>query len=389
MENLHVHLAQSVSLNSHLALSTYIRELALALGKQRGISLHIYPLGPVPKWLSEQGFEVTPVRGDLYTLVGQYRYFDSFLSELRQGLDGTRNEILHCIYPNSSLTAAVRVKRRLDYSVPVLYDVRSPWIEMAQERFRLLRPIGPAYRAAMYRFERHLAKNVDGWCFITRELQRWYHERVGLGHAHVTVIPSGVDVERFASAPAHDLRVMYEFPTDTVLVGYVGALTTSRRLELLPEAIHKLAEAGLNYSLLFVGDGNARPILEHQVQTLGLEKRIRFAGKVEPQQVPHFVAGFDVAASHLPDLFIFRTSFPLKLLEYRAAKKPVVASNIDCHRILREELNLYLYVWDDPADLARVILNASEATLPESDLSSYAWSAIAESFVSQYRQLCQ
>src|SRR5207244_7734796 len=77
--------------------------------------------------------------------------------------------------------------------------------------------------------------------------------------------------------------------------------------------------------LLLVGDGPLRPQAEAEVRLAGLEKAVTFAGSVAHDDVPRYVAAMDVAVAPYPALDEFYYS-PLKLFEYMAAGRAVVAS---------------------------------------------------------------
>ena len=360
----------------------------MALARQRQVSLHIYPLGPVPDWIYGEDLHVFQTIGDPYSFLGQGRYFLSLSKLLARNLKGRGKELIHCIYPNTSLAASIRARRQVNAEIPILYDVRSPWVEMSQMRSYLAKALGPIYRSVLYGLERKLSKEVDGWSFITEELMEWYKRRIGLRDVQTWIFPSGVEIERFSSVSPLDLRSKYLLPADAKIIGYVGALTKPRRLDILIQALHRLSESDGDYFLLIVGDGDARSVLEREVTRLGLTRQVKFVGKVEPHDVPAYVAGLDVAVSHLPRSFVFESSFPLKLLEYCAAGVPVIASDVESQRLLAERLDLELYTWNSPHELARAVNRSlTRRSTVKPDLSEYSWDEIAKGFVSSYQSL--
>lgn len=384
MQAIEVHLCQAISPSSHLALSTYLRELALALNAHDSLSVHVYALGPTSPALERENVDTTLIEGSPYSLIGQMRYFRTLRRVLRERLLGARDEVLHCLYPNSSLAAASDMKRRLHESLRVLYDVRSPWIEMSLERISIPRILRSAYKESLYALEGHLGRSVDRWSFITESLRNWYGLKVAIPPHRAFVSPSGVDVKAFSRAKGADLRARFSISDGSMLIGYVGAMTAIRRLDVLIEAVGYLRAKGRDATLLLVGDGDDRPRLERMTHDQALSRHILFTGKVAPDVVPEFIAALDVCVSHLPDLFLFRVSFPLKILEYRAANKPVVASNVECHRRLAAELGLLLYTWNSSEQLAEAIQRATQTPVEEVDLSPYSWDSIAQGFLEQY-----
>jgi glycosyltransferase involved in cell wall biosynthesis len=75
---------------------------------------------------------------------------------------------------------------------------------------------------------------------------------------------------------------------------------------------------------LLVGDGAWRRKLEGRARSLGLEKRVVFAGLVPPEEVPRYVGVMD-ALAHLS----LREGLPRALPQALAAGKPVVAYDCD------------------------------------------------------------
>jgi len=75
---------------------------------------------------------------------------------------------------------------------------------------------------------------------------------------------------------------------------------------------------------------------------------------------------------------------PLKLFEYMASKRPIVASNIDSIKEILNEDNAYLFAADDPKDLALKIIQATKEGFQNkvenaySDVQSYTWNKRAE-----------
>jgi glycosyltransferase involved in cell wall biosynthesis len=75
---------------------------------------------------------------------------------------------------------------------------------------------------------------------------------------------------------------------------------------------------------MLVGDGAGRAPLTRLAADLGIETRIRFAGKVSPNEIPQYLSVFDAAIVSTGAAEGFHYS-PLKLREYLAIGLPVLA----------------------------------------------------------------
>ena len=136
--------------------------------------------------------------------------------------------------------------------------------------------------------------------YLRRELETRLPDAVG----KTQVVSSGVDLERFALAPAPD------GPTRFLCV---GALTERKNVVRLADAFARL-DGGAE--LAFVGDGPLRAHLEGR-------ERIRLHGRVPHDAVPELLAGAHVLCQ--PSVL---EPLGQSLLEGMAVGRPVVATRI-------------------------------------------------------------
>jgi teichuronic acid biosynthesis glycosyltransferase TuaH len=111
------------------------------------------------------------------------------------------------------------------------------------------------------------------------------------------------------------------------LVGLVGQLTERIDLALL----ESIADAG--FSLLLVGphDPHWEP---RRFAALAARDSVYYAGLVPAGAVPSYLAAIDVGITPYADTAFNRASFPLKTLEYLAAGRPAVATDLPAARWL-------------------------------------------------------
>lgn len=119
-------------------------------------------------------------------------------------------------------------------------------------------------------------------------------QRAGFSRDQITLIPNGVDVpnevEAFdRDAFRHDLGV----DRDTPIIVFVGRLLPKKDISTLLAALKRLTESVCaTPTLLLVGDGKLRPLLEAQAQSLGITHLVRFIGQV--QDVGPYLRASDV-----------------------------------------------------------------------------------------------
>ena len=211
--------------------------------------------------------------------------------------------------------------------------------------------------------------HVDGVTTITQALADEV-DRSELGKPILTA-PDGAAESFFTAQADPGLREQIGLPEQSPAVMYAGGLYWAwKGAADLIEAVARLPEE-LNAWLVVVGDSPEPSHLDRlkgQAEAAGLN-RIIFTGFRPPAEIPALLQAADVLA--LPNSakteISRRYTSPLKLFEYLASGKPVVASDLPSLReVLVDRANAVLAPADDPAGLARSI----ETVLADSDLAA-------------------
>lgn len=134
-------------------------------------------------------------------------------------------------------------------------------------------------RRARLRVRRLLSPLVDTHVTVSRHLQRWLLEHVGVRPEKVRVVPNGVDTERFQPpADRDELRRRQGYAPAVLVFGAVGRLTAVKDYRSLLAAFDQLARQQPHCRLLIVGDGPERADLEAELRRRGLSERVHLAG---------------------------------------------------------------------------------------------------------------
>ncbi len=112
--------------------------------------------------------------------------------------------------------------------------------------------------------------------------------------APITIVPNGVELNRFYKVSGESHRQRYGFAADDLLLVYTGRLAPEKNLPFLLKAFRGLTEAVHNVHLLLVGDGPEREKLEEQALDTGIGERIHFVGRVPYDDLPDYLAMCDV-----------------------------------------------------------------------------------------------
>ena len=162
---------------------------------------------------------------------------------------------------------------------------------------------------------------VDRHVCVSEAVAR-FAARVGsLPPGKLTVIPNGIDVERYPAAQPADLGC-FGMAAGRRVLSCVGRLDRQKGvawlLEMAPQVLGRLA----GHDLLIVGDGPDAAGLERRVQALGLPQRVHFAGW--RHDVPEILAASDLLL--LPSRW---EGMPNVVLEAMASGLPVVATDVE------------------------------------------------------------
>ncbi len=184
--------------------------------------------------------------------------------------------------------------------------------------------------------------------FVSESVRRAFIRRAGLSATNTTVIPNGIDTERFAPRRNSSLRHELGLAPDAVIVGAVGNIRPAKDYETLVRAAAILAARSERYHVVVAGDG-AGALMDRLLtlrRELGLENRLSFLGF--RARVERIINGFD--------LFVLSSSsegFSLATVEAMACGVPVVATKSGGpEEILREGVDGILVSRGSPQALA-------------------------------------
>jgi glycosyltransferase involved in cell wall biosynthesis len=247
-------------------------------------------------------------------------------------LDGLRGRVVDVPLPGGPAPAAVaayrRAFRRLGPDVVHVVDVDPPALLGA--RLAGVRALAVTYHTPEHRPRdnlagralRRLAWAVRPHVIFTSEPDRQTGvARDPIAPARTSVIPFGIDFERFSPAVPDRLRAELGLAQGTRVVGTVGLLRPQKAHERLLAAAERVLREEPDTVFVVVGDGPLRAELDARVRERGLDRRFVLLGRRD--DVPELLAGFDVFA--LPSDF---EGMCFAVVEAMAMEKPVVATAV-------------------------------------------------------------
>lgn len=216
-------------------------------------------------------------------------------------------------------------------------------------------------------FGRIASRRTDHGVAVSETL-REYLIRRGMKRAHTSVIPNGVDCDRFRAQPdrGRALREELAIPADAFVVGTVSRLHPVKNQALLLEAFDRARRELPGSLLLLVGEGELRDELEQRAKQLGMNDSVRFLGfSADPS-----------ALYHVFDLFVLSSLIEgtsMSALEAMSSGVPVLATAVGgTPELLGNGAYGELVPTRDATALSEAIIDLAKAPARRSDLAHAA-----------------
>jgi len=235
------------------------------------------------------------------------------------------------------LNANIAIRLAKKRSIPFIYYI-------IDELHRL---VPQTYFQKLARFiESANMKNADKVVSINEGL-REYTIEMGANRERTEVIRAGIELELFNSADRKAIREKHGIKNNDVVLFFMGWLYSFSGLK---EVAMELAKAEKhNIKLLILGKGDLWDTLQDIKGKNGLDNKIITVGWQPYEEVPKYVVASDICLLPAYKNDVMKNIVPIKIYEYMAASKPVIATRLP--GIMKEfgEDNGVVYV-DRPED---------------------------------------
>lgn len=230
---------------------------------------------------------------------------------------------------------------------------------------------------------------ADGVVAITNALRKRLIDRQPEVGSRVWVEHDGADVDSINAVPVDRAaaREQLRLPPTAFIAVYTGRVNEEKGADVVLAAAESLGEFGVGIVLVgrVYGEALAR-------RAAALEN-VTLTGFVPPAQVPLFLRAADILLlPGTPRLPYADYTSPLKMFEYMAAGRPVVASDLPVFgEVLVDGQNALTYPASRPDALAKAVrrlqsdpsLAASLADRAMRDVQGFAWNRRAERILSR------
>lgn len=231
---------------------------------------------------------------------------------IRDQIDRFAPEIVHSHHPFLLGHTALRIAA--SYGVPLVYTYHTRY-DIYVKQFVDSERLWPDLARNVANGYANLADAVIAPSPSMGDLLR----RQGV-RSPMKVVPTGIDVARFAGGDRGVLRRQLGLTDKDLLIGHLGRLTTEKNLDYLFAAAVRFLEDNPLAHFVFAGEGPMRQQMAQRLAKTAVGPRMHFLGAIEGEEVVAFYAGIDVFA------FASRSETQgLVVTEAMASGVPVVA----------------------------------------------------------------
>ncbi len=251
--------------------------------------------------------------------------------------------------------------------------------------------------------EEYNLKNSEVIIIVSKTLEeqiKKYHKKIYPKIKNkILVNPNGVDLEKIQKEMNNKKEVekiikKYNFKNNKIYFGFIGTFGPWHGAELLAEAfikmLKKLKEKNKKLyektELIYIGDGERKKEIEKilsKKENKKYIKKIKFLGRQPPEKIPYFYSILNILVTPQvpnPDKTEFFGS-PIKLFEYMATKKPIIASNVgQIGRILEHKKTAMVFEGGNINDLTKKMLEIIEDKKLQEKISKNAFELVKEKY---------
>ena len=206
-------------------------------------------------------------------------------------------------------------------NIPVVLEINAP---IALENVAV-RPSGrfKLYQRAEYRAWR----SASAISVVSDVLKNLLIEQ-GVPYDKIVVNPNGADPCLFnPSVTSAELKREFQLDVFDKIIGFTGTFRPWHGIDILVDAFQQILKLKPRTGLFLVGSGPMLGEIRNKIVSNGLSDNVRMSGHLPYERLPEAIAAMDICVAPYPPRYPFYFS-PIKIMEYMAMAKPIVASSL-------------------------------------------------------------
>ncbi len=231
---------------------------------------------------------------------------------LSRHIERFQPDLIHSHHPFLIGNTAVRVAKKFDlplvYTHHTMFEQYTHYVPVGFEKLKLF----------VIRLSTGYANMADVVIVPSASIAEILRQR-GVT-TPIEVVPTGIDLGRFAEGDGQAFRQRHHIPIDVPLIGHVGRLAPEKNLEFLCQSVGLYLQNAPRVHFVVIGYGPSEPSMKAIFSRLSVLDRVHFVGKLKDRSL---VDGY-----YAMDVFVFSSKSEtqgLVLAEAMACGVPVVA----------------------------------------------------------------
>ncbi len=184
--------------------------------------------------------------------------------------------------------------------------------------------------------------------------------QAGFKEEHLLVAPSGVDVERFGGISKAQARGELGLPHGQFLAVYTGGFTSLGEDKGVLDVFDALVRARAVHFLAAGAKPEELVRYSEQARAMGLSERVTLLGHVPHGSIPLYLCAADVLLMPYHSQRYRHHLSPMKMFEYMASGRPIVASDVPTVREVLDEHSAMLVPPGNPEAMAEAFMRLAQ-----------------------------
>lgn len=232
------------------------------------------------------------------------------------------------------------------------------------------------------RAERMATRYSDRIVSVTPQIASYLVRHFYCPAGKVEVIHNGVNTKIFHpignEASLLHWKEKLGISQEEMVVAFIGNMAPWQGVEYLIQVVPLLIPRIENIKFMIIGDGILKKKFEAEVNRLGLSRHFLFTGMVRYKQIPLYINIADICVTLKKRL---KSGYsPIKLYEYMACGKPVIASRVEGLEFIETEGTGRLIEPGDLKDLKEALLDLLTAPEKRVDMGQRGLKIVQERF---------
>lgn len=189
---------------------------------------------------------------------------------------------------------------------------------------------------------------------VTPGVKEGIKELYNIPDGMIVVIENGANTDLFTPLDRKEVKKELNLDQNANYICFVGALAQWQGVEYIIKSAPLILKECPNTNFLIVGEGPMKKALVELAGETGVSDEFIFTGIVPYEEVSKYISASDICV--VPKRPLKSGYSPLKLYEYMACGKPVVASRVEGFTILEQKNAGILVEPENPENIANVII---------------------------------